>query len=245
MPVLKKKTVRLPAYKFNAAKQKRRNIKRINQGKKPLIQPLKIALTLERNSALKKGLMVFFDGKKRIQLPMKLVLEGKEYADIFHMSLQGVYKTEKGRLITVRSEPSTELMLFELKNGKETLIRSPMRGLGDFDNFFSRNHDLSHMNIDNSLKGQGLGLKLASKAEREQRSRKKGRHIFMFENNSQFGPLFKKLGYRVEKNNEFFVAEKKGKHQPKDNLNKFHRIEAIDPKTGKTRIFTFLVKPKN
>ncbi len=236
---------RTPQYLINLAKRKRRNKRRIEQGKKPLVQPLQIALNAERNSALKKGIMVFFNGKKRIELPMKLMLNEGKNIGIFNMLLQGVYKTAKGRIITVRSEHSTDLMLFEVKNGKETLIKSPIKKSNeDYDNFFARGNDLAHMNIDNSLKGQGLGLKILSKAEREQRAKQKGKHKFRIFRKSQFPPLFKKLGYSVKKDLIAFTAEKKGRFQPKDNLNKFHRIEAIDPKTGKTKIFTFPVKPK-
>jgi len=38
------------------------------------------------------------------------------------------------------------------------------------------------------------------------------------------------------------LLEKKGTPNPRDHLEKYYRIEAIDPKTGKARLFTFPVK---
>ena len=40
------------------------------------------------------------------------------------------------------------------------------------------------------------------------------------------------------------LMSKSGKFNSMDDLGKFHRIEAIDPKDGKARIFTFPIARK-
>ena len=101
------------------------------------------------------------------------------------------------------------------------------------------------MEINPMVLGEGLGLKAASKAERYRRALQKGNHAFYLVPNLtlKFKRLFEKLGYRVVSQKDgWLIIEKSGRHQPKDNLEKFHRIEAIDPITGKARIFTFPIR---
>jgi hypothetical protein len=91
------------------------------------------------------------------------------------------------------------------------------------------------------LRGSGLGLKSASKAEREIRARQMGVHSFPLV--VEFERLYKKLGYQTTSKRQYGAdMQKSGKFLQKDDLDKFHRIEAIDPKTGKARIFTFPIK---
>ena len=101
------------------------------------------------------------------------------------------------------------------------------------------------MLVDRDLRGQTLGLKAASKAERHIRAKQDGGHVFSADR--RFENLFKKLGY--EKMEEMppncVILKKSGKHQPKDDLAEHHRIEAVDPKTGKAKIFTFPIKKQD
>lgn len=207
------------------------------QGKKPLVEPLTIAPTLERNAAAKQGKMVFLDGNKRITLPLML-----EHADFGSGSLQGIYKRANGNLVTLRAFPRklgyrvAFIGFFNLEwNGGERLIRTNW----DEPAFVYRQPDLAHLKVKESMVGESLGLKAGSKAEREQRAKARGKHSFF--PGTKFSGFFEKLGYRKIDT----LASKSGKFNPKDDLSKWHRIEAIDPKNEKARIFTFLVEKKN
>jgi len=234
------------AYEVNAAlkksrikaKKQRRNAKRVEQGKKPLAQPLTIAAGEERIQALRKGKMVFYDGKKRIELPLSQPVFGRGY-------LQGVYKVGN-KIILLRSFTkwpplanyiARKFHAFELKENSEK--SSP--------GFFYRKNDLAHMFHEKETGGRGFGLKAASKAERDQRARQEGVHLFEVNPESQFikgepgKTFFEKLGYRILRRSGRVYLVKEGKLQPKDDMDKFHRIEALD-KNGKARIFTFKIK---
>ncbi len=244
-------------------KRKRRNIKRVLQKKKPLAEPLEIAFPEQRKKALSQGRMVFRSGEKIIELPFVIKHPLRGLCD-----LQGVYRTYNGRIIILRSNPVSALMLFfELKkvNGtySEVILESEKASFPSYDAFAFRSGNLAHMDIKKDLRGQGLGIKTASKTEREQRAKRKGKHSFLVLSDSKVAGIFRKTGYKNDKRKLTAVIDfisgifsqaafgigantkrisKNGKFQPKDDLNKFHRIEAIDPKTGKARIFTFEIK---
>lgn len=197
--------------------------------KKPLVEPLTIASEKVREYALKKKEMVFYDGEKRIVLPL----------DLNAKRLVGVYRIPDGGIITVRFiEGGGQIYVFKLdskKNSEEGIY-----------SFFEVGSDLGHMDLDWRLRGHGLGIKAASIAERRVRARGGGKHSF--ESLGQFVRIFEKLGYE-EKGaglqptyKRTSRMEKSGKFQPKDDLNKFYRIEAIDPKNGKARLFYFPIK---
>ena len=211
-------------------KRLKRPEKRIRKSKIPLAEPLTIASTAKRNAALKKGKLIFYDGKK----PVVVNLFSSEKNE---MSLQGIYKTSKGRYITLRFTGSgfAGISLFELKKTPIGWIELSNHGS------VSADPNLGHMILPLEIRGESLGLKAVSKAERNVRAMKGKKHRFKVR--LKFGNLFMKLGYEiVKRDGMMFVVEKSGKHQPKDDLNKFHRIEAIDPKTGKARIFTFKIQ---
>jgi len=256
----KRKPKRSPKYKTLVGKRVRRDNRRVEQGKKPLAQPLEIASAEERQEALKKGKLVFYGGKQRIELP--LVLEFTRSAKNtakFTGFLQGVYRTGR-KFYTLRSRELGILRtieLFELtKKGRhyiekpvnvKTSVKSdafPNLRYFELPSFFYSQPDLAHMRIPEEMRGSGIGLKAASKTERDQRSLRDGKHKFEMDKQSTFlrYGLFEKLGYRILRRSGKVYAVKVGKHQPKDNLKKFHRIEAIDPKTGKARIYTFPIK---
>ena len=201
--------------------------------KKALANPLTIAPLQERKAALGLGGMIFYDGKKRVAVP--LILEAPFDRGTIHYALQGVYKT-KEKIVVLRTGLGTNRILaaFEIKgNGKN--IGEKRVG------WFWHSPSLGHMLIEEHLKKRSIGLKAASKTERSQRSIKQGRHEFT--TLPKFVDLFKKLGYSVTGNKSVMVKmAKEGKHREKDNLYKYHRIEAIDPKTGKARIFTFKIQ---
>ncbi len=210
-----------------------RRFARTAKGKLPLAEPLTIASNQERQAALKKGKMVFYDGKKRIELPFVIT------SGLIKNRLGGVYKMPDGKIITMRIT-NRLIGLCELaKAGFELPIANTFFLRGSEKRLLFDGFDIGHMEIDNSLKGFGLALKAASKTEREVRARLEGRHTFGF-HTGKFKKLYEKLGYN--QTDELLWWTKKGKLQPKDNLQEFYRIEAIDPKTGKARIFTFPIK---
>ncbi len=250
MPEIKTNWKRTPkTSKFDRARVNR-NKNRKKKGKKPLAMPLEIASKAEREKALKEGKMVFLDGEKRIELPL---VSKFDYGIMTNAFLQGVYKTPKGKIIALRSFSSFGIkciVLFSVSKGKnsyaekviKTSIFSGKHYMDNKSNF--KRVNLPHMKIPRRLRKIGLGLKAVSKTEREQRALNEGKYGFLMNKHSPFSGLFEKLGYKLdyESFRGFISAQKKGKHQPKDDLNKFHRIEAIDPKTGKAKIFTFKIQ---
>ena len=233
---------RKPKFRGKKTKwEKRRIVKnhtRQTQGKKPLVEPLTIAPTAERNAALAKGRMVFYNGKERIELP----LSKKE------CRLVGVYKAGSD-IVTFRSEYLGE------GRSRIPIIETYLLGKGPHgfseirsNSFIFRNPNLGHIIIPEPFRGRGLALKGVSKAERHVRATQGGEHTF--EGLEYFKKIFIKLGYedlgRVDKGFGGPLTsakmKKAGKEQRRDDLEKFHRIEAIDPKTGKARLFTFKIK---
>lgn len=257
MPEPPKRFREPPKYKTFAGRRVRRNQRRIQQGKKPLAQPLEIASAEERHAAFSRGNMVFVHGKQTIELPLVLKFSRSGKSTIkFTGFLQGVYQAGK-KLYSLRSRSLgnySVIELFEIKKEKKhyrekpVVIKTPV-GLGGFFKLsyistltsFRRQKDLAHMIIPENLRGFGIGLKAASKTEREQRALNNGSHSFEVYPKSRFlqSSLFEKLGYTVSRKGKKVFLAKKGRHQPKDDMERFHRIEAIDPKTGRTRIFTF------
>jgi len=208
-------------------KRRERAAKRRVLGKKPLAEPLVIAPAAERKKALQRGLMVFYANGMRVELPLV-------YEDAL---LQGAYMTPKGQLIVFRAVPN---------NWEHLVVYAPkFVGTGFLEvevGWFSRRRrDLGHMKLDERFQGLGLAKRAASKAERHARALSGGRQrIEIF---GRFERLFNGLGYRtISSSGNFRIVEKTGKPRPRDDLFRFHRIEAIDPKTGKARIFTFRVQ---
>ena len=222
-------------------KRLKRPEKRIAQGKKPLVEPLRIGDFEERKKALEKGAMIFHDGEVKIEIPLlKPAGQGKTE------TLQGVYKTPEGRLITIRAEPASTS--FPPTIGYNYLEKTPegyaekSMFVGAEFGFAFRTEDPGHMLLpDKDLSGRSLGKKAASKTEREQRARNAGAHAFT--GDKRFVGLYRSLGYDAESTATPFARyRKEGRDQPFDDMDKYHRIEAIDPKTGKARIFTFTVE---
>lgn len=218
--------------------QKRRIARRFARnakGKKPLVEPLTIAPVQERQAALKQGKIVFYNGKQRIELPL---------VDRRHDNLAGIYKVGN-RLLTLRVGESKMMDLLELEKLGSVFLEKPVRQSVFRESFFLVAQDLGNMELRKGLRGRGLGLKAASKAERHVRAQNKGPHSFLVL--KKFKPLFEKLGYEDKGafkkfGEEHHLMEKSGKFNPKDDLSKWHRIEAVDPKDGKARMFYFPIK---
>ncbi len=210
--------------------------------RKPHIKPLKMAPKVEREKAYKQNKMVFYDEVGGHKTPITVSLKSKRFNG--ELNLQGVYKTHDGRLIALGSTPkesrSHELEVFELEN-------PDMEMDGDMTpNIFFMSPELGHMELRKHLRGQGIGIKAASKAEKHVRSQQGGKHEFR--PLPMFVPMFKKLGYKVERKWGVFSNPfgpkmvKEGKYEPTDNLHEYHSIEAINPETGKVETFTFPIK---
>ncbi|MBN2517253.1 MAG: hypothetical protein JXB14_00250 [Candidatus Altiarchaeota archaeon] len=236
-------SVRKPKFIGKRTKwEKKRAVKRVSRaaaGKKPVVEPLQIAPVAERQKALRQGRMVFYDGGERIEVDLKGGVLGGIGA------LQGMYKTFDGRVILLRSDYTPvvpTIDLFELRRGASGILEENRLP----DNFFQRvREELSHIKIDENLRGQKMGLKGLSKTERDARSVQEGynRQYVL----RKFTPKFLRLRYGYARPTTWDMGvwddlEKRGKHQPKDDLEGYHRIEAIDPKTGKARIFTFPIR---
>ncbi|MBN1941292.1 MAG: hypothetical protein JW772_03865 [Candidatus Diapherotrites archaeon] len=228
--------------------EKKRIVKRHMRkaaGKKPVVEPLVIAPVAERNAALKEGKMAFYDGKERIEV--KLFKGAWPGTKVF----QGIYKLEDGHYVVLRdARYGSAIFLFELKRiGKEYCEIVSADELFNPD-FVVKSPDLSHMRLRENMRGKGLALKAVSKGERSVRATQQGGHAFRVlegpnvsaSTERAFKGVFSKLGYHSKGSAIAHIVEKKGRHQPKDDLGKFHRIEAIDPKTGKARIFTFPIR---
>jgi hypothetical protein len=210
--------------------------------RKSHIKPLKMAPKAEREKAYKRGQMLFYDEVGSHNNPITVPLKSKRFNG--ELNLQGVYKTHDGLFIGLGSTPkesrSHEIEVFELDNPDREIE-------GDMTpSIFFMSPDLGHMELRKRLRGQGIGVKAASKAEKHVRSQQGGKHEFR--PLPMFVPLFKKLGYKVERKWGVFSnplrpkMSKVGKHEPKDNLHEFHNIEAINPKTGKVETFAFPIK---
>ena len=219
-------------------KREKRPAKREKRGKKPLAEPLTIAPALERNAAAKNGKMVFYDGGKRVEVPLieKHTLFGKSLPG----TLQGVYKRANGQIILFRAFSSKQerkaLIGFLARNklGGESFITNNFNEI----TFALRNVDLGHVLVHGIMRGESFALKAVSKTEREQRAKARGKHSFY---EKRFTRLFQRLHYS-QVDRSLISKGRAKKFNPKDNLGKWHRIEAIDPKNGKARLFTFPIR---
>jgi hypothetical protein len=217
------------------SKEYARRQRPINSGRiyRPKIQPVTIAAVSERKKALSQGTMIFYHGKKRIELPL-INSAGR--------TLQGAYHVGKNTYVEMYAAPGNapfaNLSIAELEiDSSGTITRTFEHG------FFAQSEELGHMLLPEKLKHRGIGLTAVSKTERHMRAEQKGKH--QFETVQMFTTLFERLGYKKidpENFGRIQTVHKEGKHQPKDNLDQYHRIEAIDPKTGKAKLFTFPVK---
>jgi len=222
-------------------KRDKRPAKRAKEGKKPLVEPLEIVSTVERNAAATAGKMIFKDGKKKIELPLIL-----NHSDFGKGSLQGVYKRANGNFVTLRAFPENRgerrpafIGFFSReRDGSERIIRI---NWGD-PAFAYRQPDLAHLQVKESMLREGLGLKAGSKAEREQRAiaGDKGKRMHRFYSGLKFIEFFEKLHYWAQGT----LMTKYGNFNPRDDLSKWHRIVAIDPKNGKARMFSFEIGGK-
>ncbi len=244
---------RKPKFKSKRTKcEKRKIVRRLAReakpGKKPLAEPLTIAPAAERNAAFKKGKMVFYDGRKKLSIPIHSSAKFLGCAHTLHLA--GVYKIAGNSagnkyvglfFTTIASYQQINIhLLVEKSNG----VLEPGKYLG----YAAAEHDLGHMEVRQDFKRRGLALKAALRGERHVRSTRKGKHLFKLRAvHAGFEEIIKKLDYRVldlyssPYNERVLIMQKNGKHQPKDNLNEFVRIEAIDPKTGKERMFSFKI----
>jgi len=210
-----------------------------------MVEALTIAPKAEREKALAEGNMVFYDGDKRITLPLVLDEDTNKPE-----TLQGIYKTpEDGEYYTLRAELISHftspmfyrtLDVYKLETWEGGSFEQPMD-----DCWFSIDENMGHMKLHKSVTRRSLGAKSASKAERSVRSRNDG--SFKFKTDDMFDGMYRKLHYKEVAGTRMagrVEMEKTGPNQPHDNTDEYCRIEAIDPETGKTRIFTFTHKDK-
>jgi len=251
-------------------KWEKRRIVRVMQkrarGRTPAAGLLEIAQGSEMREALKKGNMVFYDGNRRIELRL---VEGAT----LRKPLQGVFKALNGEIIVLRGSmcysvrinkpPVKSLVFYRIADPRKVPAECV-----EIPSFFHRTHNLGHMLLPAELRGELLAIRAVSKAEREQRALgqvmhgrgRTGRSMHSFTQDGTFQRIFERLGYRALRDStntstdadtylyqlgepRLSLMSKSGKFQPKDNMDEYHRIEAIDPKTGKARIFTFRIAP--
>jgi GNAT superfamily N-acetyltransferase len=218
------------------AQRQRRDTAREAAGKKPLIRPLKIDLKKSR-----KGYAAFQIGPRQIvRVPLKTMFG----------NLRGVHLLSDGEILIVRGGSIITLLGCQVKKGIGTDV-IPGRGAP----FFFAREDLAHMLIPERMRRLGLGKKFASRAERSVRSqnpvKRTGdrpslgspeRKIEFYTKHSftpaPFEKIFKSLGYERQGQSEKF--EKQGKFVPTDDLNRYCKFEAIDPRTGKAKMYVFM-----
>jgi hypothetical protein len=208
--------------------------------------------------------MVFRDGETTIELP--LCRPAPDNAGV--ETLQGIYKTHTGAYVILRAKPRIHIHPAQIE--PYLLERTPVgwdeKQIANHrhESFFERQPELSHMELtDTGLRGIRLGIRAAIKTEKEQRARNHGSHEFTarvwhhWYGPSQYPRLYRKICYRVDRVDGSEVQDthynvvrshlarfsKSGKWQPFDDMDRYHRIEAIDA-NGKARIFTFDIEDR-
>ena len=224
--------------------EKRRIVKRqatAVQGKKPLVEPLQIAPAAERKAALKRGKMIFYDGKQRLEVPLFLSKRRGNLAGIFRVGGEEMFSPD---YVVFRVNWVTrDIDIFGLNRIKGRLVEDE-RQIG----FATLGKDLGHMRVREDLRKRGIALKVVSRAERHVRSGNEGKHQFrLFVIRPGFREIIEKLGFRQQGRMEeyfrekVFLMDKRGKYQERDNFDTHYGFEAIDPKNGKARMFYFPV----
>jgi len=228
--ITRKKQRKEKARKLIARGQRAREALR-KAGKKPLPRPL----TMSKQGIVGKNL-VLLDGKKQVRIPL------------WHdgLTLQGVYRIGR-KIITVRFGGrwpgyNKQVKLYKLEKGHESIIEDAKSQA-----FFWALPDLGHMYLPKELRGTGLAPKIASRADRHVRNQQQGKNAFSLSEfrSRLFDEIFTKIGYkRLIVGSGIWVYKKSGRVKKTANMEKFHSIEAIDPKTGKKREYVFPIKGK-
>ncbi len=210
-----------------------REYARTAQGKKPLAEPLTMS-----KQGMVEGNLILKNGRKNV--PVSLMAEGE--------ALQGVYRFGK-RIIVARSRTGRgvypeALKLYELKEGHEMQLSD------SYNNAFFEipmgTADLGHMYLPEEFRHTGLAGRHASRTDRHYRQQRQGKNTFWMSKYRKelFDGILKKIGYNREKveGHDLWIYHKKGKVKKLADMNRFHLIEAIDPKTGKLREYVFPVE---
>lgn len=210
-----------------------RHYGRKTNGKKALVQ----VLTMSKKGINGKNI-VLLDGRKEVRIPLWFQ----------NMPLQGVYKVPNGSIITARFLKSVpgyieEIKLYELKNGHERIIEDAKSQA-----FFWALPDLGHMYMPKELRGRGLAPKIASRADRHVRSQQDGKNTFSLSEFRLrlFDEILTKVGYKKSRagNAKVWEYKKSGRVKAKADMNRYHLIEAIDPKTGRKKEYAFPIKER-
>ncbi len=222
--------------------------------KRPSVRHLEMARPRERQRLMPKGRIAFYDpheGRRRIELPLKINVEGKP------ATLQGVYKLADGSILTMRACRSSPLnpsvpSIWFFTVGEDGVER-PHRELG----YAYRGEHMGHVRIPPRLRGQGLGTRAVARTEAEYRAGRGGRLEVWVDEKSV--PVFRRNGYREVARRSTADAIIPGKGESTGpyqevlmvndgtpqlgedpvlhDMDKYHIIEAVDPKTGKPETF--------
>lgn len=224
------------------------------------IRPLEIAGARERRIARKAGKMVFYHdvGNATARLELPLNKDG---------SLQGVYKTNDGSLYSLRASPH-RLFVFTVRPidslWHEKVVGQFLNKGGDLA------HMLLPLDLRKTGFAEKGALK-ADKDVRSRTGgshtfsqdyfptlplESEGGATLTPSASDQIGSVLRRIGYTNIAYNQlgtssgpFGIAQgvkywsKTGKSNPKDDLSKYHRIEAIDPKTKRIRVYTYRIRP--
>jgi len=147
--------------------------------------------------------------------------------------LQGVYRNNEGDLFVVRLNRD-RFMVYRIYGKKEYDFGSASVG--------SNPKDPGHMKIRwEKMQGDSFALKLASRTSRRGLAQGNEKHSFKVSERQKevLGRIFKRLNYELAGD----TMTKPGKSQIRE-PDKFHTIEAIDPKTGRVREYVFSVEEK-
>lgn len=208
-------------------KRERRQVGRVANGKKPLSLPLTMVNGREQRQAYGRGKLLLMDGNRKVQVPLVTRFNNEQ------CYLQGVYKVGEEivilRTTTFLGVPS--LNYFTIRNGHEEKITG----------FFDRREDIAHVYLtDSKIKGRGLGIRASVKAEKEYRAIGGKQPFFVADS---VAPVFEKMHYKPDPELAWVMSKNRRGNQ-KDDMEKNHVIEAIDPVTGKIKSFTFHIKKK-
>ncbi|MDD4983579.1 MAG: hypothetical protein PHH82_01910 [Candidatus ainarchaeum sp.] len=219
----------------------RRNIVRTRVGKKEMLTPLQIASRAEVKEAVARGFAPFYHNGEKIEIPLR---EDKLHP--LPMNLQGVYASPEGGLFVLRGG------LSPTDHGLAQVLKV---------NHFVKNHPLEqptetwvafcwidkdqglHLEVrDQNLRHRGLALKLLDRTIRSYTAKRKNPQSAITVLKKDFEPVLEKYGARVIPivgGDRVALINKNV--DPKANVEKYHSFEAIDPQSGRLRVYRIKV----
>lgn len=212
-------------------------------GKKPLARPLEVAPKAVREEARKRGMVPFYHNGKKIEIPL---VRGKPpFLEVF----QGVYSVGDGKLYVLKSKVAFDIsgisnfLAFDVLDPKTLNILEPNCAscfIGVDDNHL-------HLSVEDRFKGRGLATVLFERFLGHFLAHSKKEEIELYWKKANFGPVVENLDFAVTKKEggTFKFSAKRsteGLIDQKNNVNKWHSFQVINPRTGKVETIRLKVK---